>query len=476
MAESHDPTGPASFPAPAVDTEPPARASAAPPYRPDVNDAPRAPWSRLQRVVFRFAFAYFVIYSALFVAGQVPLQYLSESAQKRVTDAVFTPWMHLEDGVVKWVGANVLHVNVTVGPNGSGDTTWNYVQVAIDAALALAITLVWTLLDEFVRARAGWGPGHQRRLRDGWRVWLRFVLGLTLISYGCAKVIPSQMPAPGLDRLSQPFGEASPMGLLWTFLGASKGYEIFSGLAELVAGWLLVTRRTTTIGALMAMAVMGNVAALNFFYDVPVKLYSSHLFLMAAALVVPEWRRLARIFVLNRAAPPAELGRLFPWKPANVAASVLCLLVFGHATWQSLRQSRQYYLQYSEGPPSPIWGSWVVTNFELDGAPAVGSEDEAWRRLVVGNVYRLSLETVKDPFRRYFTKLDEKSRKLTLSRRDAPTWSATLGYELPDKDKLQLEGKFDGHDVFAEFKRSSVSEFLLLRRGFRWVNEFPDNE
>ena len=33
-----------------------------------------------------------------------------------------------------------------------------------------------------------------------------------------------------------------------------------------------------------------------------------------------------------------------------------------------------------------------------------------------------------------------------------------------------------GHDVFVELKRSRVPEFLLVSRGFHWINEFPDNE
>ena|GEM_PF-5392919 len=36
------------------------------------------------------------------------------------------------------------------------------------------------------------------------------------------------VPSPTLDRLVQPFGDASPMGLVWTFMGASTAYPIFA--------------------------------------------------------------------------------------------------------------------------------------------------------------------------------------------------------------------------------------------------------
>ena len=60
------------------------------------------------------------------------------------------------------------------------------------------------------------------------------------------------------------------MGLLWTFMGFSRPYAFFTGLVECFAGVLLFSQRTTTLGALFAAAAMGNVAMLNFSYDVPV--------------------------------------------------------------------------------------------------------------------------------------------------------------------------------------------------------------
>src|SRR5204863_6312660 len=103
----------------------------------------------------------------------------------------------------------------------------------------------------------------------------------------------------------QTFGEASPMGLLWTFMGSSTSYTVFSGLAEVIGGLLLMARRTTLLGALVCIGVMVNVVMLNFSYDVPVKLYSSHLLAMAFFLLLPDLRRLTNVLVLNRPAEPA---------------------------------------------------------------------------------------------------------------------------------------------------------------------------
>jgi len=62
-----------------------------------------------------------------------------------------------------------------------------------------------------------------------------------------------------------------------TFMGASTPYNVFTGASEMLAGVLLFFPTTTLLGALLAMAVMTQVVALNFCYDVPVKLFSTHL-------------------------------------------------------------------------------------------------------------------------------------------------------------------------------------------------------
>jgi hypothetical protein len=212
-------------------------------------------WSLPRRLLFRFTFVYFVLYLFPFPLDIIPYV------------GVIGQWYQsLWNAIVPWVGKHLFHVDITVRPNGSGDTTYNYVQVLCYLVLALVAAALWSLLD---RERP-----HYARLHGWLRVYIRFGLASVMISYGAVKVIKSQFPNPTLDRLLQPFGDASPMGLLWTFIGASMAYSVFSGACEMLGGLLLVSRRTTILGALFSIAVLGNVVMLNFCYDVPVKLYS----------------------------------------------------------------------------------------------------------------------------------------------------------------------------------------------------------
>src|SRR5262249_11775618 len=91
-------------------------------------------------------------------------------------------------------------------------------------------------------------------------------------------------------------------------MGTSMAYTIFAGICEVVAGTLLLFRRTTMLGATISFGVLLNIALLNFCYDVPVKLYSTNLLLMAIFLAAPDLRRLLNFFVLNRVVETAALS------------------------------------------------------------------------------------------------------------------------------------------------------------------------
>jgi len=147
---------------------------------------PVAEWGIAKRILFRFAFVYLLIYNLTF-----PLSFLvffGNLAQK-----IGQPYGDFWNALVPWVGTHLFGVTITVQPNGSGDTTYNYVQVFCYLVISLVVTAIWSLLD---RRRANYS-----RMFDWLRVWVRFSLAFTMLLYGAVKIIQSQFPAPSLDRL-----------------------------------------------------------------------------------------------------------------------------------------------------------------------------------------------------------------------------------------------------------------------------------
>lgn len=417
-------------------------------------------WGPVKKLLFRFAFVYLVLYNFPFPLYYIP--YFGIAAKW-----YFQVW----NGLVSWVGKHLFNVILTIQSNGSGDSTFGYVQIFCFLGVAIAAALIWTLLDRKRRNYA--------RLYEWLRVYVRFVLAVTMIEYGASKVFPTQFPAPTMDRLMQPFGDASPMGLLWTFMGASAAYTIFAGLGEMVGGLLLTVRRTTLLGALVCIGVMTNVVMLNFSYDVPVKVFSTHLLLMAVFLAAHDLRRLANLLVLNRPAEPEEVRPLFRRKGLARAASAFAAVFILYETGTTMSLSYKDFQDLGGKAASrlPLYGMWNVEELMVDGQvrPPRVADEKRWQRLFFSTPGRVAIQLMSDSRERYDLKLDEKKRTLALSKRTDPNWKTTLVYRQPRPDVLFVEGPFDGHRVRARLRRTEPPEFPLVTRGFHWINERPFN-
>ena len=414
-------------------------------------------WSPAKRALFRFAFSYLVIYNLPFPLQRIPW----------AGPILTQPYKDVWNRLVPWAGKHLLGVNIHVRPAGSGDTTYNYVQVLCFLILAVVTTVVWTVLD---RKRS-----EYTRLAAGLRVYIRFALAAAMLSYGAYKVIPSQFAKPFPSQLIEPFGEASPMGLLWTFMGASSGYTIFTGTAEMISGLLLAFRRTALLGALVSIGVMSHVVALNLSYDVPVKLYSLHLLAMGIFLTLPDLRRLLNLLVLNRpvAAVAARPPRARFRRTALVAQAVLVAAYSGYLLYQSYDASSTQWGNLSTRPP--FYGIWTVLELEVDGVarPPLLTDATRWRRVVFEYPDYLSVQHMDGSRSNYGLLLGK--RRLTLTQFDDKAWRPSFAYKETQPGLLALAGTMDGRKTRFTLRREDESSYRLVSRGFHWINETPFN-
>lgn len=287
------------------------------------------------KVAFRFAAIYWLLYCLPnFMEPLVP-----------IAGAKLAEWYERAGtSIVEWMARGVFHLSRELVPqNGSGDTTYNYLLILLLFVIAVAGTVIWSLLDRRTTDYSG--------LRDMLRSYLRYTLAFALLGYGLSKVTfeMNQFPENAAFQLDKTWGDSSPMNVLWAFMGASRPYTFFAGMAEVLAAMLLIWRRTATLGALVALGTMTNVMLLNFCYDVPVKIYSTHLVMMSVMIILPDVRRLANVLVLNRAAEPAAPSGV--WRagwPSLTHAIVktavigfLFVLPFGAQTWNVSKQLAQ---------------------------------------------------------------------------------------------------------------------------------------
>jgi hypothetical protein len=54
-------------------------------------------------------------------------------------------------------------------------------------------------------------------------------------------------------------------------------------------------------------------------------------------------------------------------------------------------------------------------------------------------------------------------------------WKGNLTFERVAPNRLILDGDMDGHKVHMQLQRVDREKFLLVTRGFHWIQEYPFN-
>lgn len=425
-------------------------------------------WPFWQRLLFRFFFVYFVLYIS-------PWQWLE------IIPGVdyLTGWYdQFIDWLVNAANKNLFHVYKDLVPlNGSGDTSWAFVQLRLFLLIAFVSMIVWSLLD---RKRK-----QYNRLAYWFRILLRYFIILNCFGYGFAKVFLSQMPFPNNSLMATSLGDLLPMRLSWAFMGASPTYEFFSGLMEVIAGILLLFRRTATFGTLLAAGVFANVMLMNFGYDIPVKLFSTHLLIACLVLLSFEYGRILNFLVSNRYAEQGNLYYIrYPKKWMRIAAVTFKLLFLVFFVIIGGVESYNSFVQRGSIPESkPIRsGLYDVTVFVKNGdtIPPLLYDTIRWRDIVFEKNGAGSVGTTDTLFwqryrRGYFrSKIDTIKKEIEFSKSN-PAFDMfnlfTLQYEIPDSNSIVLKGIIRNDSVYAILQRSK-RHFQLAEKQFHWLSEY----
>lgn len=414
---------------------------------------PETSWHPVKKLFFRFACLYFVLYAPLHSIF-VPLANLVGLGKlNRIWDAL-----------VPWVGEHVLHLGheIAVRPASSGDTTFHYVHVLLVGAIAVTACLVWSLIDR--------RSPHYRLLARGLTVAGRYYLASVLLTYGFAKIFQVQFQAPTIERLIQPFGESSPMGLAWTFLGHSKLYNLFTGGGEIVAALLLLFRRTTTLGGLLSLTILGNVVMMNFSYDLPVKLFSLHLLLLATILLAVDSSRLLNVLLWNRPSRAGDLSPYYSNRRGKIVYRGAKTLLIGLTLVLGIHSELQHkILVGSGGPRPPHYGLYDVETFILDGElqPPLTTEGSRWQYVFVEADWTMGYRQMDGTVETFAFRAGPKRLSMFDPEGNQRHWS----YRQPSPGTLEIDGTLDGRPFSARLVQRNLEEYPLVSRGFHWVQE-----
>lgn len=426
-------------------------------------------WPLWQRILFRFFFIYFTLYTTPWTwIDLIPREWAS-----KITE----PYYKFMDWLVNAANDKLFHAFKTLVPvNGSGDTSFAWVQLRLFLLLAFVGCIIWSLVDA------------KRPNYNFLAYWFRLVLRYTLIincfGYGISKLFFFQMPFPSLSQLATPLGDYLPMRLSWMYMGYSSTYQFFAGAFEVLAGILLLFRRTATFGTIVALGVFTNVMIMNMGYDIPVKLFSTHLVVICFVLLAFEYRR---IFVLlfNNPMPVGTVYRpviLKKW--IRIAGYVLKLAFIVFVVILPFKQDYELYKNSQKsqttGPIKP--GVYEVKTFVLNGdtLPFTYADKLRWKDVIFDHNTGGSVGSVDTMFRQrygrgYFNfSIDSAKQNLDIIKRTVDFKTFPLGslhFELPDSNTVVLSGMLQKDTVYALLVRAD-RHFQLTERQFHWLSEY----
>ena len=370
-----------------------------------------------------------------------------------------------ENWLVNLTNTHIFHVkDVLVPMSGSGDTSYGYAQLCFFLLAAVLGTLVWTIFDK----RKNYDTAYYWLL-----VLVRYYVAMFALIYGIIKLFGQQMIFPSLSALATPLGDLLPMRFSWYFIGYSTPYQFFSGAAEVLAGLLLLYRRTSTLGAFIAASVFLNVMMMNLCYDIPVKLFSIHLFLCSNFLLLGDARRLLNFFVFNKPTLPSPRFTLpKKWMRASqiilkIAFVALFLVMPLYGSYQGTMGSNQ-----GSAPKKLATGFFTVNQFQGNTVDSL-----RWKDVVFETNNSGSIQTADTLFRQRYRRgyfsytLDSLTKTMAFKKFASDTLSLfTMHYAMPDTNRILLRGKIRNDSVIVALKRQN-RHFQLAERQFHWLSE-----
>jgi hypothetical protein len=335
------------------------------------QSSPSPEWKGYEKILFRFVAIYFFIQA-------VPLDW------KYYRDVFSANWFspHYRDIFY------LAHYSPRVFSNVPVFADW-----AVIAAIALAGTALWTVLDKKSK--------EYTSLYYGLRVILRYRLAIALLAYGFLKFFPQQMPEPSISSLNTNYGDITNWKVFSLSTGIVSGYEAFLGFIEITAALLLLNRKTTWLGAFIIIPFAGNVFLSNLAYEGGEYVYSFGLIGFASFLLVYDVKRLIELTSFEQTTEPDHYKPVFAgWqKNTRLALKSFVILffvgVYGYKTYAG--QFNDPY-QYPKTPGlADAAGVYNVTTFSVNNheLPYSTTDPIRWKDVVFEKWNTISIRSNK---------------------------------------------------------------------------------
>jgi hypothetical protein len=139
----------------------------------------------------------------------------------------------------------------------------------------------------------------------------------------------------------------------------------------------------------------------------------------------------------------------------------------------------QAWKTYGGGAPkSPLYGIWSVDSMVINGEikPPLTTDTLRYSHVVFQALDGFTaFQKMNQKFDYFGATVDTVKHIETLRTGRDTTSKPVLAYERPSPTKLTFEGDLNGKHVRMAMTQRDLKSFMLLSRGFNWVQEYPVN-
>ncbi|MEP7238683.1 MAG: hypothetical protein ABI685_12480 [Ferruginibacter sp.] len=365
--------------------------------------------------------------------------------------------------LVKWSGRHIFHIRHAYTSKLISDSTGLYLHLFNLVVFSILITILWAIVEKQKR-------DHQK-LFYWFRIFITYYLALQLLDYGFNKLFKWQFYIPEPNTLFTTMGQTPRDLMYWSSMGVSRPYTVFVGITELLAALLLLFRRTRLAGALFAFVVLCNVVAVNFSYDISVKVYSCFLLLLSCIIMAQDGGRLFTFFIGGKNIPEKSEVAVFNSTRSKQLQIVLKIFVIAVILLSTLSVYFKGNNFNDDKAPRPAFhGAYDVLMFARndDTLPPLLTDSLRWRRVFVHRRGYFIVQDMSDNMQDYELLVDTINHNFIIEREEDGK-QFNLSYKKYHDSTLTLNGEINKDSVWIKLKPIDLKQLPALQHEFNWA-------
>lgn len=290
-----------------------------------------------------------------------------------------------------------------------------------------------------------------------------YYLSLHLLKYGFDKISMGQFYAPETNILYTPLGYLDKDILFWSTMGISPIFNIFLGLSQGLAGILLLFKKTRFFGFIVAAVILVNIVAINFGFDISVKLFSLFLLFLAliglgsyASVIKDVFIRISAFSITNTS---LKKRNRFSY---HFLKSLIVLLIFSEIFYQNFES---IFYKDDKIEASDLNGAYSVQELIINGIPSDNTEIE---RVFIHRDGYLIFQDTNDRMSDYKLEMHELNNQMVLTDYDLKKIIIEYQYSLRDSS-LFLDFSKDDQRYNLTAKMLDFKSLPIFNDDFHWT-------